>query len=258
MLAAGKGTRFAQEHRGIPKSLLKIHENHSIFDFILDSLEIMEIPQLYLISGYKSELFFQHIQNKPPRKFPIITLLANPDFDQGPIYTLLSIPPKIREKFEKFVIIPSDTLFHPEILNQIFTSSVVPLSDCCQIFVMNISKEHKIQYNQVIPFSPNSITQSSKFFPLISNIAEKSNESIFIPIVILTRSFIEYVNAPENQISGKLIENLHCYHQKFGKCSITRVEYDNLLPPFIDIDTSQIYSALNSAKVEIYKSYKYK
>ncbi len=133
---------------------------------------------------------------------------------------------------ENFVVIPSDTIFHPSILHQIFSFKIDPSLNQCYLFTVQQSGKRILLINQNISFSPNFIER----LPLLRSFAEKEELSqnikeFYIPILILSRSFLNFINNPENRISGKIIHNLEKYYENTGNCQVIRLKYDSKSTP---------------------------
>lgn len=261
MLAAGISKRFNPEHRTTPKSLLQIDHETRIFDLILNGLIQNTVSQVYVILGYKSNEFMQYLQNKKfsnMKNLQLNTILAGKDYVKGPIFTLLSYLPELDENIGNFVVLPSDTIFHPSILTQIFSYEVDHVKNQCFLFSVQLSDASISQMNQKISFTPQIIRQSSVLHSLIEEDTSHNMKDYYIPILISSRSFLEFNNNRESQISGKIIQNIEKYHEVTGNCHVIRLKYDLDIPPFLDIDTSYIYNTLNRVKKELLEPYKVK
>lgn len=58
LLAAGKGKRLNPETSNLPKPLVKINKNKTIFDFFLSAFEEINVTKkLYITTGFKKECF---------------------------------------------------------------------------------------------------------------------------------------------------------------------------------------------------------
>ncbi|TFG19504.1 MAG: hypothetical protein EU530_05980 [Promethearchaeota archaeon] len=262
MLAAGMSTRFNPEHRKTHKSLLQIDLDNRIFDLILNSLIYNAVSHINILLGYKANEFEEYLHTEKHlniKNIHLNSILANKDYVKGPAFTLLSLIPELEESTKNFVVIPSDTIFHPSILNQIFTSELDQSSNLCFLFTVQLSETLISLINQNISFSPNFIERT----PFLRSLPEKEEISqnfkeFYIPILILSRSFLNFINNPENRISGKIIQNLEKYYDNTGNCQVIRLKYDLDIPPFLDIDTSLIYNTLSRVKKELLEPYKVK
>ena len=56
ILCGGIGSRIKKYSKGVPKSLIKINEKNIII-YILNELKKYNFNKIYLLTGYKSELF---------------------------------------------------------------------------------------------------------------------------------------------------------------------------------------------------------
>ena len=261
MLAAGMSKRFNSEHRFTHKSLLQIDHENRIFDLILNGLIQNAISQVYILLGYKSKDFKQYLCSDKffnIKNLHLNSILARDDYVKGPTYTLLSLLPEIDENLNDFVIIPSDTFFHPSILEQVLSYEFDQSQNHCILFSVQHSDTSISQINQDIEFSPNLIEESSKLHNLLDKSTSPNIKEFYIPILILSRSFLEFINDPESRISGKIIHNLNNYYENTGNCHVIRLKYDLDIPPFLDIDTSHIYNTLIRVKKELLEPYKVK
>jgi NDP-sugar pyrophosphorylase family protein len=262
MLAAGMSTRFNLEHRFTHKSLLQIDCENRIFDLILDGLIQNAVSQIDILLGYKSNEFEQYLHSDKysnMKNLHLNSILARDDYVKGPAFTLLSLIPELDESSGDFVVVPSDTIFHPTILDQIFSYEIDQSSNQCFLFTVQLSVTSISHINQNISFSPHFIDRT----PILYSLVEKEEtpqyiKEFYIPILILSRSFLNFINNPENRISGKIIYNLEKYHENTGNCHVIRLKYDLDIPPFLDIDTSNIYNTLNRVKKELLEPYKVK
>ncbi len=258
ILAAGSSTRFIEEHRRTHKSLLKVDSEHTIFEIILQSLILNGVSQVSVILGFKAQEFTKFLREKKRSILPVDIIYANDEYVKGPLFTLFSFLPYLSEKISNVVIIPSDTIFNPSILDQVLSTNVADSKNSCQLFTLNLSEEQISQFNKQIPFSPQFIDTTSKFYPLITYQTNPNLKACIVPILLLTRTFFNYVKEPENRISDKILPTLSTFYERTGQCKVNRVAYDEFIPPFIDIDTSLIYNSLHSVKKELFQAYKYK
>ncbi|MHA1110596.1 MAG: sugar phosphate nucleotidyltransferase [Promethearchaeota archaeon] len=261
MLAAGMSKRFNPEHRFTHKSLLKIDNENRIFDLILNGLTQNAILQVFVLLGYKSKEFKQYLCSDKffnMKNLRLNSILARDDYVKGPTYTLLSLIPELDENMNDFVIIPSDTIFHPSILKQVLSHEIDRSQNHCILFSVQLSETSISQINQNIVFSPNLIDESSKLHNLLDKGTSPYMKEFYIPILVLSRSFLKFINDPESRISGKIIHNLDKYYEYTGNCHVIRLKYDLDIPPFLDIDTSHIYNTLIRVKKELLEPYKVK
>ncbi len=258
ILAAGLSKRFHEKHRITHKSLLKIDPNTTIFDMIVSGLLANGVTHIIPILGYKSSNFEEYLSNKCFSSLTIMPILANEDYIHGPGYTILSIIPKLSKEFEKILVIPSDTIVHPHILQQIFSSEIESSDDYCHIFTISCSSKQISQYDNQISFNAQTINSEFNIYPLGEKVSNISSQELIIPILILSRSFLQFLQSNIMRISNKIIQYLSKYFKNTGFCSIIRISYNELIPPFIDIDTSKILNTLNSVKKELITAYKIK
>ena len=193
MLAAGMSKRFNPEHRTTHKSLLRIDGETRIIDLILNGLIKNAISQVIIILGYKSKEFSQYLLAKKNlaivKNLHLHSIFAGKDYVKGPAYTLLSLISELEENIGDFVVIPSDTIFHPSILDQIFSCEADESQNQCFVFSLQLSDSTITKINQNISFNPQLIERSSVLY----STTEENNPHIkeyFIPILI----FIPFVS----------------------------------------------------------------
>jgi choline kinase len=258
ILAAGLSKRFNEVHRKTHKSLLKIDSDNSIFDIILKELQVYGIKHVFPILGFKANDFNHYFSNPQYKSLTFKPIIANENYIHGPMFTLLSILPYFPKEYDKVVLVPSDTLVYPQVLDQVYSTSVEQNNDFCQLFTFRSLKNQISELNSKIPFSPQKITNSSPLFSLLKQDNTQNSQEYLLPIAVISRSFLLFAQKSNPQKSNKVIQHISRYYETSGNCSLTRIQYQGSIPPFIDIDTSQIYSTLISVKEEIFKAYKYK
>jgi len=258
MLAAGLSERFKPEHRITHKSLLKIDQDNSIFDILARQLKKYMLSRLFILLGYKAEDYRDHLNAEEWKKLNIFPIVANADYIYGPSFTLRSLCSYNNSDLEKFLVIPSDTLFHPTILNQIFSYQLDIHQQTCVVFCITIPEKQMEQLNDRIDFSPTKFEDFPAFKPLVLNFIEDIKEIFFVPALILSREFLDYINMQNIRMAGKILPNLEKFYANSKLCKMVILKYGGYDPPFIDIDTSDTYLALKGTKKELIEPYKVK
>ncbi|MFX0010668.1 MAG: NTP transferase domain-containing protein [Candidatus Hermodarchaeota archaeon] len=140
ILCAGKGTRAKEIAQGIPKPLIKIKSlgNQSILSLIIQSLKCLKLDQIVVVTGhlgYKIADFVNSLQSKSQfNKESILIHSSGEMYKLGPLYSLLSITtsPLIFKDDQIFIILPGDTVFDFELLQEILEFILMNYSDLNQ------------------------------------------------------------------------------------------------------------------------------
>ncbi len=115
IVAAGEGSRLRPVTLTTPKPLVKVN-GVRIIDTIIDALKANGIHEIYIVSGYKKEQFFEIYNDDPD-----ITVIENPRYLNTNNVTSLYL---VREHLQDAFIIEGDLLIHnPEIFNPFFEKS---------------------------------------------------------------------------------------------------------------------------------------
>ena len=105
VLAAGMGQRLGA---GLPKALYTF-EGHRLIDYILKSLELLNIEEIIVVGGYHFPLLQEHLKSQTQK----VRLLENRDFSKGSIVTLSVARPFVTGEFFLF---NSDHLYPVDLL----------------------------------------------------------------------------------------------------------------------------------------------
>lgn len=62
-MAAGKGTRLAQDGANIPK-VMRVAAGKTLIDHVLDKLDFVDNNDIYIIAGYEKEKLIAHLKGK--------------------------------------------------------------------------------------------------------------------------------------------------------------------------------------------------
>ncbi len=114
ILAAGISSRLRPLTNSLPKSLLKVNGKEIISHIIENALQVQ--PERFIIvTGYLEDKLKNYLKNKYPEiNFTFITnKLFETTNNEYSLYLAL------REVKKDFVLLDSDIIFHPAILNQI-------------------------------------------------------------------------------------------------------------------------------------------
>jgi len=116
VLAAGVGKRLLPQSPDLPKTLVNVGEK-TIFERIITPLKSYDIKEIIVVTGFCHEKLDQIISEKLRNEFSNLSfkLVFNPDFEKkNNIYSFWVAG---KEMAEDFLLINSDVLFHPKILD---------------------------------------------------------------------------------------------------------------------------------------------
>lgn len=115
LLASGFGSRMAPITINTPKPLVNVN-GRRIISTILDALLSIDVTEIYIVTGYKSECF-----EPLKRDYPTITLLDNPYFE---VANNISSAYIARNRFQNAYVFESDLyLNNPNLLKKYHYSS---------------------------------------------------------------------------------------------------------------------------------------
>lgn len=279
ILAAGKGKRLGNQFGGLNKTLLPLFDEHTILDLLLFKIISQGVSQVKIIAGYKSGNLSSYIkslkENFKNKRFlasisqlflncDIVFYKARKDYIKGPLYTLLTLnqlPPissddqNISDRFY-FTVIPSDTIFYGEILEQIFSLIIIkegieaknPNLEQCHLFAIKIKQqsvkslvEHqnfsftaiKIRENNTIKFEKYS---KQKTF-------DEHDYLVLLPVSFVSMEFIKYSKSILGRGINKIIDAVENFLKDGNKIRIHTINYDfEGIAPFIDIDDASTYN----------------
>lgn len=127
ILCAGKGTRFGETTKKIPKPLIKVKKlgNKPILYSILSALSESEYKNIWVVKGYlsgKIESYISSLQSK--KTFPdltIETIDSKQDYTLGPLHSFLSIrrKPEVFKENSIYLVIPGDTILQTSFLRKV-------------------------------------------------------------------------------------------------------------------------------------------
>ena len=115
IVAAGEGSRLRPVTLSTPKPLVKVN-GKKIINWIIEALKTNGIREIYIVSGYKKEQFFELFKDDPD-----ITIIENPIYDHSNNVTSLYAA---RDFIPESFIIEGDLMIqNPEILSPYFIKS---------------------------------------------------------------------------------------------------------------------------------------
>ena len=113
ILCGGIGSRIKKYSKGVPKSLIKINEKNIII-YILNELKKYNFNKIYLLTGYKSELF-KHFDKIKLNFIPVERIIEKKSMGTGG--ALISLKKK---KINDFILLNGDSILdinYSELIN---------------------------------------------------------------------------------------------------------------------------------------------
>lgn len=196
ILCAGEGSRFRDIKSNIPKSLIQIQsmDNRPILNILIDDLLDQGLENIIIILGFMGDLIESHISRlrskDPILNSRIITIKAHPDYKKGPLYTFLTLfkYPDIIEKKNNFLVLPSDTVFDQDLLNDI---------------LMKLMKEEEIFQEKPVVFYKRvkirDIKRKTQMISIVKTVKKKGIE------LLSQIEEIELFNFPEKSYMNQII-----------------------------------------------------
>jgi len=126
MLAAGRGTRLAEDGPALPPKCLMQFDGKSLLERHLEVLSQFGIDRLKLVVGYRSDEIFAELDRLGvgDRVMPI----KNPDFHRGSGVSLWHAK-KVLRQGEPVLFMDADVLYHPDLIARLLIATgktVVP------------------------------------------------------------------------------------------------------------------------------------
>ena len=110
ILAAGKGSRMGEETRDIPKCML-LYRGKRLIDYTLDVLKECEITEIVIVSGYKSDVLEEYLQEYD------IKFIRNENFEKtNMVHTMFCAD---SEMLGDTIVCYSDIIFSVEVFRQL-------------------------------------------------------------------------------------------------------------------------------------------
>ncbi len=119
ILAAGSGRRMGDLTRDRPKALLEVGDR-TILDYIVQACEVVDVEEVVLVVGYKEEALRDHIGTAQEWSFDV-AYVRNPrsKVTENAYSVYLA---RERVEGDSFLLVNADTLFHPEIAEDVTRS----------------------------------------------------------------------------------------------------------------------------------------
>lgn len=122
IIAAGCGSRLEFQHKGMPKTLLKIG-NRRVVDIILDGIARSGIEDVVIVTGFQAGALEEYlISNLPALK---IEFCYNASWKLSNGVSVLSAEKNIQPG-EEFILLMSDHIFEPEMLKLTVETAIEP------------------------------------------------------------------------------------------------------------------------------------
>jgi NDP-sugar pyrophosphorylase family protein len=119
ILAAGKGTRTKGLTKNLPKSLFPLNDKkESTLSLLLNNLAENNLNDVIIVGGYEIDKIRLEISKICPKSCNYVIVDANPDYQNGPIYSFLSATNELSNE-EQFLLLPADSIFSSSIFKYI-------------------------------------------------------------------------------------------------------------------------------------------
>ncbi|MCK5785453.1 MAG: NTP transferase domain-containing protein [Candidatus Sabulitectum sp.] len=123
IIAAGRGSRLESQHRGMPKTLLKVGDRR-IIDSILDGIHDSGIREVVIVTGFQADILKDQLRNTVPASISL-EFCFNPEWKLSNGISVLSA-----EKFitpgDEFILLMSDHIFQSEMLKITVETPIEP------------------------------------------------------------------------------------------------------------------------------------
>ncbi len=279
ILAAGKGKRLGNQFGGLNKTLLPLFDEHTILDLLLFKIISQGVSQVKIIAGYKSGNLSSYIkslkENFKNKRFlasisqlflncDIVFYKARKDYIKGPLYTLLTLnqlPPissddQFKSDRSYLTVIPSDTIFYGDILEQIFSLIINkegieaknPDLEQCHLFAIKIThlSVKSLVEHQNFSFTSIKIREDNtiKFEKYRKRkVVNEHDYLVLLPVSFVSREFIKYSKSILGRGITKIIDAVENFLKDGNKIRIHTINYDfEGMAPFIDIDDLSTYN----------------
>ncbi len=133
ILAGGKGRRIKKYLKGSPKPMLKFNKK-SFLDYIITKACTYNFENIYILTGYKSNIIFKKYNKKIFNFIKITCLKENKEMGTGGALF------KLKKKLNDFILVNGDTIFN---LNY---NELINALDKNKLGVMSLVK-NKYQYS---------------------------------------------------------------------------------------------------------------
>lgn len=120
VLASGQGTRFTPITNYLPKPLLPA-ANYSLLEHLLNALKEAGVTEVIITAGHLAEQLEKFITKISPNFS--LTIVPAPQWRQGPLASLSSAIPFLRENDEPFLLLPCDLFLSAQNIRLLCDSS---------------------------------------------------------------------------------------------------------------------------------------
>jgi len=259
ILCAGEGTRFKEITKSLPKPLLKIKSlnNTTILHHTINNCIKLGINQIAVIKGhlgYQIDEFISSLQKiKKDLTDKLLIIDSGFDYKLGPLYSFLSMTKNnmIFKKDNLFLVIPGDTIFEFNLLNDIIIT-LMNNSNLIQEYPILFYRKIKVsnlkeKYKNVIQNSPKFISivqieskNSKTFLKAIQQEDLRVVQDIeiirqVIPVFLFNFKIVNEFLKLKEKISANTIREIITYMINNGE-KIIAIEIDNRFE-FYDIDS---------------------
>lgn len=121
IIAAGCGSRLRSEHKGIPKTLLKI-KGKRIIDDIIEKVRFFDITEIVIVTGYESEYLKNQLKNYKTTDLNI-KFVHNAQWRKANGISVLTASKLLRTS-DQFILMMSDHIFSSEMLGDIIKTPI--------------------------------------------------------------------------------------------------------------------------------------
>ena len=230
ILVGGKGIRIKKYLKGLPKPMLKFNEKHFI-NYIINFTCKYNLNKIYLLTGYKSSIFYQKYHNKTFNFVKIECIKEKKEMGTaGALYL-------VKKKINDFILLNGDTLFdidYSKLIKSLNQNSYGSLS-LVKKFKQNSKKLNTLSLkNNLVKYDSRGNLMNGgvyffkkKFLKFITN-TNCSLENDILPKLI-----------SKNQINGKIFDNFFIdigteeYYKKTAKLLL---KYFKKRAAFLDRD----------------------
>ncbi|MCD4706757.1 MAG: NTP transferase domain-containing protein [Candidatus Sabulitectum sp.] len=123
IIAAGCGSRLESQHKGMPKTLLKIG-NRRVIDIILDGVLKSAINDVVIVTGFQAAALEEYLSSNVLDSLNI-EFCYNASWKLSNGISVLSAEENIQPG-EEFILLMSDHIFEPEMLKHIVETAIEP------------------------------------------------------------------------------------------------------------------------------------
>ncbi len=193
ILAAGSSTRLRPLTNNIPKTLLRIGRA-TIFDTSISILHRFNIDDIIVVTGYAADMLEEHVQRNYSDNNTIrFRFVRNDKLNLGNIYSFYIA----REYMDNdFILLNSDVLFHPKILEYLLTYDVSALA----------VDDHKILGEEEMKVKVN---ESGVIKDISKNMPVKDADGEYIGVMKLTSKDATMIIKSIKHLFNKGIYNLY-------------------------------------------------